>query len=67
MLAILKSLNTHNFPIFQPILKKLVSNHMIYRALYYKAYLSLGLRSPLRHINNFTGTFSLLSNIQTEL
>ena len=33
MSAILNSLNAHNFPIFQPILMKLVSKSMIYRAI----------------------------------
>ena len=33
MLAILNSLNAHNFPIFQPILMILVLKFMIYRAL----------------------------------
>ena len=47
MSAILNSLNTHNFPIFHPILMKLISKFMIYRTLSYKIYLSLGLPSPL--------------------
>ena len=47
MLAILNSLNAHNFPIFQPILMILVSKFMVYRALSDKTYLSLGLLSPL--------------------
>ena len=47
MLAILNSLNAHNFPIFQPILMILVSNLMAHRALSDKTYLSLGLLSPL--------------------
>ena len=33
MLAILNSLNAHNFPIFQPILMILVSKFMVHRAL----------------------------------
>ena len=33
MSAMLNSLNVHNFPIFQTILMKLVSNVMVYRAL----------------------------------
>ena len=45
MSAILNYLNAHNFPIFQPILMKLVSKPMIYRDLCYKTY--LGWRSPL--------------------
>ena len=48
MLAILTSLNIHNFPIFQPILIKLVSKFMVYRALSDKTYLLSGLLSPLR-------------------
>ena len=48
MSAILNSLNIHNFPIFQPILMKLVSKFMVYRALYDKTYLLSGLLSPLR-------------------
>ena len=47
MSAILNSLNTHNFPIFQPILMKLVSKFMVYRALSDKSYLLSGLPSPL--------------------
>ena len=47
MLAILNSLNAHNFPIFQPILMILVSKFVVYRALSDKTYLSLGLLSPL--------------------
>ena len=47
MLAILTSLNTHNLPIFQPILMVLVSKLMVHRALSDKVYLSLGLLSPL--------------------
>ena len=48
MLAILNSLNTHYFPIFQPILIKLVSKFMVQRALSdKKKYLSLGLLSPI--------------------
>ena len=47
MLAILISLNGHNLPIFQPILMILVSKFMVHRVLSDKAYLSLGLLSPL--------------------
>ena len=47
MLAILNSLNAHNFPIFQLILMILVSKFMVHRALSDKTYLSLGLLSPL--------------------
>ena len=53
MLAILYSLNAHDVPIFQPILLKLISKFIIYRAHSDKAYLSLGLLSPLtlkRHL-----------------
>ena len=47
MLAILNSLNAHNFPIYQPILMILVSKLMVHRALSDKTYLTLGLLSPL--------------------
>ena len=47
MSAILNSLNVHNFPIFQPILMKLVTKFMVYRALSDKTYLLSGLLSPL--------------------
>ena len=47
MSAILNSLNAHNFLIFQPILMKLVSKFILYRALSDKTYILLGLRSPL--------------------
>ena len=47
MSAILNSLNAHNFLISQPILTTLVSKSMVYRALSDKAYLLLGLLSPL--------------------
>ena len=47
MLAILKSLNAHNFPNFEPILIILVSKFMIHRVLSDKTYLLLGLLSPL--------------------
>ena len=61
MSAILKSLNTHNFPIFQPILMKLVSKPMVYRAVYYETKLSFGfnnIRSSPRalHVNNDENT-----------
>ena len=36
MSAILNSINIHNFPIFQPILMKLVPKLMAYRAHSYK-------------------------------
>ena len=50
MLAILNSLNPHNFPIFQSILMILVSKFMAHIAFSDKTYLSLGLLSPLRNI-----------------
>ena len=48
MSAILKSLNTHSFLIFQPISMTLVSKFMVYRALSDKTYLLLGLQSTLK-------------------
>ena len=48
MLAILNSLNVHNFLIFQPILMTIVSKFMVYSALSDKTYVLLGLWSPLR-------------------
>ena len=51
MLAILNSLNDHNFPTVQPILMILVSKFMVHRAHFDKIYLchlSLGLLSPLK-------------------
>ena len=47
MLAILNSLNAHNFPIYQPILMILLSKFMVHRALSDKTYLSLGLLSAV--------------------
>ena len=47
MLAILNSLNAHNFPIFLPILMILVSKFMVHRALSDKTYFLIGLLSPL--------------------
>ena len=47
MLAILNSSNSHNLPIFQPILMILVSQFMVHRDLSDKTYLLLGLLSPL--------------------
>ena len=47
MLALLNSLNAHNFPIFQPILMIIVSKFMVHTVLSDKRYLSLGLLSPL--------------------
>ena len=46
MLALLNSLNAHNFLIFQPILMTLLSILMVYRAISDEAYSLLGLRSP---------------------
>ena len=40
MLAILNSLNAHNFPIFEPILMILVSKFMIHKVLSGITYLS---------------------------
>ena len=48
MLAILNSLNAHNFSNFQPILMLLISKFMVHRALSDNTYLSLGLLCPLR-------------------
>ena len=48
MVAILNSLNAHNFPIFQPILMILVSKFMVHKALSNKTFLLLGLLSPLK-------------------
>ena len=45
MLAVLNSLNAHDFPTFQPIMMILVSKFMAYRALSDKIYLLLGLLS----------------------
>ena len=50
MLAILISLNAHNLPIFEPILKILV--FMVYRALSDETYLSLVLLSPSNNISS---------------
>ena len=49
MLAIFNFSNAYNFLIFQPILLILLSKFMVYRTLSDKAYLSLGLLSPLMH------------------
>ena len=51
MSAILNFLNIHKFPIFQPILIKLVSKFMVYRALSDKTYLLSGLLSPLNAVS----------------
>ena len=47
MLAILNSLNAHNFSIFQPILMILISKILVYSAISDKTDFSLGLLSPL--------------------
>ena len=47
MLAILISLNAHNFPIFQSILMIHVSKFMVHKSLSDKIYLSLELLSAL--------------------
>ena len=47
MLAILNSLNAHNFPILEQIMMILVKKFMVHRVLSDKTYLSLGLLSPL--------------------
>ena len=47
MLAILNSLNANNFPIFEPILKIIVSKFTVHRVLSKKTCLLLGLLSPL--------------------
>ena len=54
MLAILNSLNGHNFPIFEPIIMIIVSKFMVHRVLSDKTYLSLGLLSPLKFVKHFT-------------
>ena len=51
MLAVVNSVNAHNFPIFQPIVMILVSKCMINRALFDKTYLLLGLLSPFNDPN----------------
>ena len=58
MLAILNSLNAYNLPIFHPILVILVLTFMVYRALSYTTYLSLGLLSPLKPFNCSSDNFS---------
>ena len=61
MSAILNSVNSHSFLIFQPILIILVSKFMVYRALSDKTYLLLGLRSPLKVIyRGFLNSFHVL-------
>ena len=48
MLAILNSLNAHNFSIFEPILMILASKFMVHRVLSDTIYLSLELLPPLK-------------------
>ena len=50
MLAILNSLNAHNFSIFEPILMMRVSKLMVHKVLSDEKYLSLGLLSPLSFV-----------------
>ena len=50
MLAILNSLNAHNFPIFQLILLILVSKFMVRRALSDKTYFTIGVAVLFKHI-----------------
>ena len=47
MLAILNSINAHNFPIYEPILMILASTFMFNRFLSDKPYLLFVLLSPL--------------------
>ena len=62
MLAILNSLNAHNFPIFQPMLMILVSKVMVHRAFSDKTYLSLGLLSPLNQTLTFSAPGKIKNN-----
>ena len=64
MMAILNSLNVDNLHIFQPILMILVSKFMVHRALSDKAYLLLGLLSPL---STFQGKFYFQGLFKTVL
>ena len=67
MLAILISLNAHNFPILQPILMIHVSKFMVHRALSYKTYVSLGLLSSLKmyiFMTRLQFNFSYVSGIR---
>ena len=52
MLALLISLNAHNFSISQPILMIRVSKFIVYKALSDKTYLLLGLLSPLNRLTS---------------
>ena len=60
MLAILNSLNAHNFPIFQQLLMIRVQKLIVHRALSDKTYLSLGLLSPNEYLCQMT-TLALLT------
>ena len=53
MLAILKSLNAHNLPIFQPILMILVSKFMVRRALSDKKILIIRVAVPFKYYHFF--------------
>ena len=53
-MALLNSLNAHNFSIFQPISMILTSKFMVHRALSDKSYLLLGLLSPLNIFMHMT-------------
>ena len=48
MSAILNTLNAHNFPIFQPILMKLVSKFMVLRALFYVLIIRVAVRFNMK-------------------
>ena len=50
MSAILNSLSAHTFLILHPILMKCVLKSVVYRALSYKTYLSIGLRWSIPHV-----------------
>ena len=50
MLAILNSLNAHNFPIFQPILMIIVLKFMVPRALSDKFILIIKVAVPLKSL-----------------
>ena len=67
MLVILKSLNAHSLPIFQPILMIPVSKFMVHRALSDKTYLSSGLLSPLMNWLGFRPEHGKLSQLSPGL
>ena len=48
MSAILNSLNVYNFPIFQPILMKIVSKFMVYRAVSDKTHFFIRIAVPFK-------------------